>query len=64
MAKYEKLFLKKIRLRFDTENCLIRYKSMKGGRAFDKTKEVPLRLLNTEGGLLFFFAPTQRSHAE
>lgn len=53
-VKQKEEFLKRIWFRFDTENCLIRYKSPKAGRGFDKTKEVPLRLLNGGGG---FFLP-------
>lgn len=53
-AKQKEEFLKRIWFRFDTENCLIRYKSPKAGRGFDKTKEVPLRLLAGGGGVFFF----------
>lgn len=53
-AERKEAFPKRIWFRFDTENCLIRYKSPKAGRGFDKTKEVPLRLLTGGGGVFFF----------
>lgn len=54
-AERKEAFPRRIWFRFDTENCLIRYKSPKAGRGFDKTKEVPLRLLDGRGGVFFFF---------